>query len=583
MSKFVIEATNFKHYINVGFCYKRKRKKEEKGMKAKKVFLLVFLTIVSLCAISTIPVQSQGTGIIYIQSDGSIVTSTGAEVPIVRDGNVYTFTDDINNFFLVVQRNSIVIDGAGYALGAQGDIGIDLSYRSDVTVKNIQIGFAFYGIYLWNATRNTITGNTLTFNGYGIYLLGASQNTITGNIATNNDIGISVESSTNNILRDNIMDSNNNLAVYGTQPQHFDNDIDESNIVNGKKVYYLVNQNNIIIDPSTYPDVGYLALVNCQNITVSNLEISKNAHGVLLAYTTGTTITQNVLKDNAVGIGLVASTGNFIVDNNIIENTRGIQLSNSSASNSIATNDVSNNNEGMFLFSSSQNTFFGNNITDNEIGVGFKVASNNMFRGNYFVDNAQQVYDVSSYDSTIQMSTNIWDFSYQVGGNYWSDYAGVDVKSGAGQNQTGSDGKGDSAYIINERNKDNYPLMPYGSSFAISILSPQNKTYSTTDVALDFTINEATSWIRYSLDGQANVTITDSITLSELAEGVHTLAVYAQDTDGQTRTTGTIYFTISQEAEPTQSETFPIDIAIILVASVVVVVAIVIYFMKRRK
>jgi parallel beta-helix repeat protein len=552
-------------------------------MKAGKVVFLVFLTIVSLCVVNMVPVQSQETGIIYIQSDGSIATSTGTEVPIARDGNVYTFTDNINNFFIVVQRNSIVIDGADYALGVQGDIGIDLSYRNNVTVKDIQIGSAFYGLYLWNATRNTITGNTLTFNGFGIYLFGASQNIITGNAATNNDVGISLESSSNNILRDNVMDSNNNLAVYGSQAQHFDNDIDDSNIVNGKKVYYLISQNNLIINPSTYPDVGYLALVNCQNITVTNLEITKNAHGVLLAYTTGATITQNVIKDNSVGVGLVASTGNFIADNKIIENTRGIQFSNASANNNIATNDVSSNAEGVFLFNSPQNTFFGNNITDNELGVGFKAASNNMFRGNFFVDNAQQVYDSSSYDSTIQMSTNIWDFSYQVGGNYWSDYAGVDVKSGAGQNQTGSDGKGDTAYIINTRNQDNYPLMPYGSPLSISVFSPQNKTYSTTDVALDFTVSDATSWIRYSLDGQANVTIIDSITLSDLAEGVHTLVVYAQGTDGQTRTTGTIYFTISEGAEPAQSEAFPIEIAILIAVVAIVVVVVVIYFTKRKK
>ena len=552
-------------------------------MKSGKVLFLVLLTIVSLCVVNTVPVQSQETGIIYIQSDGSITTSTGTEVPIEKNGNVYTFTDNINNYYIVVQRDSIVIDGAGYALEAQGDIGIDLSYRNNVTVRDMQIGFAVYGIYLWNATRNTITGNTVTNNCNGIYLLGASQNTITGNTATNNEIGIYIESSSNNILRDNVMNNNNNLAVYGTQASHFDNDIDDSNTVNGKKVYYLISQNNLIINPSTYPDLGYLALVNCQNITVNNLEITNNAHGVLLAYTTGTTITQNEIKDNSVGVGLVASTGNYIVDNNIVENTRGIQFSNSSTSNTIATNNVSSNNEGMFLFSSSQNTFFGNNITNNEIGVGFKTASNNMFRGNFFVDNVDQVYDVSEYDTTVTMSTNMWDFSYQVGGNYWSDYTGVDVMSGAGQNQTGSDGKGDTAYIINTKNKDNYPLMPYGSPFGISVVSPQNKTYTTTDVALDFTVNEATSWIRYSLDGQANVTITDSITLSDLAEGVHSVTVYAQDTEGQTATSGTIYFTISQGAEPAQTEAFPTEIVIIIAAAAVAVVVVVIYFLKRKK
>jgi parallel beta-helix repeat protein len=555
-----------------------------KEMKTGKVLFLVLLTMISLCVANIYPVKSQETGSIYIQSDGSITTSTGAEVPIERgNGNVYTFTDDINNYFIVVQRDSIVIDGAGYALGAQGDIGIDLSYRNNVTVRDMQIGFAFYGVYLWNATRNTITGNTIALNGYGIYLLGASQNSIIGNTVTNNEIGIDVESSSKNILRNNIMNNNNNLAVYGTQASHFDNDIDDSNTANGKKVYYLISENNRVINPSTFPDVGYLALVNCENMTVNNLELTSNAHGLLLAYTTGTTITQNVIKDNSVGIGLVASSGNYILDNTIVENTRGIQLSNSSTSNSIATNNVSSNKDGMFFFSSFQNTIFGNNITNNDIGAGFKSASNNMFRGNFFVDNVDQVYDVSESDSTITMSTNIWDFSYPVGGNYWSDYTGIDVKSSAGQNQTGSDGIGDTAYIINTKNKDSYPLMPYGSPLGISIVSPQNKTYTTTDVALDFAVSKTTSWIRYSLDGQANVTITDSITLSDLAEGAHSVTVYAQGTDGQTVTSGTIYFTIAQGAEPAQSEAFPTEIVIIVAVVVATVVVALIYFLKIKK
>jgi parallel beta-helix repeat protein len=554
-----------------------------KRMKTGKVLFVVLLTVVCLCVVNIYPVKSQEAGIIYIQSDGSVVTSTGVEVPIEKDGNVYTFTDNIENYYLVVLRDSIVIDGAGYALGVQGDIGIDLSLRNNVTVMDVQVGFAFYGIYLWNATGNTITGNTVTFNGYGISLFGASQNSIIGNTATNNEIGIDIESSSNNILRNNVMNNNNNLAVYGTQASHFDNDIDDSNTVNDKKVYYMIGEDNLRINPSTYPDVGYLALVNCENVTVDNLELANNAHGLLLAYTTGATITQNEIKDNAVGVGLVASSSNYIVDNTIIENSRGIQLSNSSTSNSIATNNVSSNNEGLFIFSSTQNTIFGNNITNNEIGVGFKTASNNLFRGNFFVDNENQVYDVSEVDPSVAMSTNIWDFSYQVGGNYWSDYTGVDVNSGLGQNQTGSDGKGDTAYIINTINKDNYPLMPYGSPFAISIVSPQNKTYTTTDLALDFVASRTTSWIKYSLDGQANVTITDSITLYDLSEGTHSVTAYAQDTDGQTATSGKIHFTISQGAEPTQSEAFPTELLIVIIAVVAVVVVALIYFLTRKK
>ena len=56
--------------------------------------------------------------------------------------------------------------------------------------------------------------------------------------------------------------------------------------------------------------------------------------------------------------------------------------------------------------------------------------------------------------------TNYWDNGYSSGGNYWSDYAGVDENRGENQNIPGSDGIGDTPYIIpGDNNRDRYPLM----------------------------------------------------------------------------------------------------------------------------
>jgi parallel beta-helix repeat protein len=556
--------------------------RREEKMKTSKVMFIVFLIVISLCIVDTQSVKSQDHGIIYIASDGSIYTSTNLTVPIEPAGNVYTFTDNIENYYLVVQRDNVVVDGAGYTLAGQGEVGIDLSYRNNVTIKNIKIGSTLYGIYLWNASMNTISGNTLTYNGYGIYLIGSSQNTLVGNILTNNNVGINIMESSNNILRDNNMDNNNNLAVYGSEPSHFDNDIDDSNLVSGKKVYYLISESNLLIDPTTFPDLGFLALVNCQNITIRNMELTKNGHGLILAYTTDSTISENQMMENYNGIGLFASSRNYIIGNYLANNYRGIQFSNGSNGNSLSANDITNNTHGIFLFDSIQNSIVANNLTKNEIGMGFKESSYNMIRSNYFIDNERQVYDVNIEDSTVTTSTNIWGVGYPGGGNYWSDYTGVDVKSGENQTQIGSDGLGDTPYVIDEKNKDNFPLMPYGSPPAISIISPENKTYNVNSISLSFTVSESTVWIKYSLDGQANVTITEDITLTELDNGEHSITVYAQDTDEQIGTSGTIYFTIAEGSETPQSEALPITwIAAIVVAVLVGVVLF--YFLKIKK
>ena len=102
-----------------------------------------------------------------------------------------------------------------------------------------------------------------------------------------------------------------------------------------------------------------------------------------------------------------------------------------------------------------------------------------------------------------------------------------------------------------------YPLLPMDppwhrldwmkgeiTSPTISILSPENKTYSVKDVPLTFTVSESTSWIGYTLDGQANVTITGNTTLTSLLDEVHYVVVYANNTAGNMGTSSMVYFTV---------------------------------------
>jgi hypothetical protein len=112
----------------------------------------------------------------------------------------------------------------------------------------------------------------------------------------------------------------------------------------------------------------------------------------------------------------------------------------------------------------------------------------------------------------------------------------------------------------------------------ISILSPENKAYNTSDVPLDFTVNETASQITYSLDEQENVTATGNMTLTQLSNGAHNVTVYATDEAGNIGASPTVTFTI---AKP---EPFPTTLVVTAsgVAVAIVGLGFLFYFKRSR-
>lgn len=76
-----------------------------------------------------------------------------------------------------------MVDGAGYIIqGDEGEIGIDLSNRHNVTMGNMDVSGFVYGIYLNGASFNSVSENNISNNGYGITLAYSSNyNSITQN------------------------------------------------------------------------------------------------------------------------------------------------------------------------------------------------------------------------------------------------------------------------------------------------------------------------------------------------------------------------------------------------------------------
>jgi hypothetical protein len=113
---------------------------------------------------------------------------------------------------------------------------------------------------------------------------------------------------------------------------------------------------------------------------------------------------------------------------------------------------------------------------------------------------------------------------------------------------------------------------------SVSIASPENKTYITFDIPLNFTVSESNSQISYSLDGQNNVTTAGNTTLTALSKGEHNITVYATNVAGNIGASETITFTVAKKPEP-----FPITIAAVIIASVAVVAPGLAVYLKKRK
>lgn len=338
-----------------------------------------------------------------------------------------------------------------------------LHSSSKIIIYNNAIVNNREGIHIYNSSHNEIIKNDIVANKYFAINLFSSNNTrIIENNIMNNSLSISLRASSNNntIIGNNIVrsgdvilsgSSHNNISKNifiddGLYVLSSYENIIKDNIVNGEPLVYFERISNSIVK-----NAGQVILINCKNITIRDLELTHTGIGIELWQTNNTIITKSNLRDNQIGIYLYASSCDNISENTIMNNVLGLRLI-SSSYNSISGNNFIKNGYGMAFEYSLYNNIYQNNIISSiNYGILALESLGNLIYNNEFENNSEQVL---SYESI-----NIWDNDYPFGGNYWSNYIGTDLYSGICQNETGSDGIGDTPYSIDNDNIDRYPLM----------------------------------------------------------------------------------------------------------------------------
>jgi hypothetical protein len=162
----------------------------------------------------------------------------------------------------------------------------------------------------------------------GIEIERSARNIVAGNQLVNNNVSVVLNGL--NTFRENNMTSDwYNIIVWGSTLNAFIQYFDTTNIVNGKTVYYFTSVHDLLINSSSCPNIGYLAIVNCTNVTIKDVDLSLNRDGLILAQSTNCSILNVTISGNRGpllygGLTLFNSSKNIIVNSLISNNTVGI-------------------------------------------------------------------------------------------------------------------------------------------------------------------------------------------------------------------------------------------------------------------
>jgi parallel beta-helix repeat protein len=401
---------------------------------------------------------------IYIRSNGTIEPSTA---PILKNGDVYTLTESLRDYCIIVERDNIMLNGAGHQIQWSGYDrlyhGVTISHRTKVTIKNMNIKNFLIGINLDRASNNTIIGNTMSaFT--GVTLGKADYNQIIGNTVTEG-YGINGEGS-------------NNLIISN----HFSKGFSDW----GMGISLSGSSKNNTISHNTITHELSISLTRVQYNTISNNTIIGGSTGIVLGESSNNLIFGNILKRN---------TGS---------RDGALDLTSGSFGNIVLANQFEDNVLAVSLGDAPIGTTVWNNVYDNT------------FSHNNFVNNVQNIYVADG------APVNFWDDGEE--GNYWSDYNGTDADGdGVGNNPYSMDANNKDNHPlmkpVNLRIADPTPTK-------ISIISPEKTTYAANDVSLTVAVDKFASWMGYSLDGQTYATFSENNTLTGLSEGAHNVTFY---------------------------------------------------------
>jgi len=527
----------------------------------------------------------------FSNNDYGILISGGANITIEKT----TIQDNLVGIFAgiegTIKITNCVIENNLHGISLWGVGNHSQILSNSITNNTIRRLLSIVKPYFVQAILREIErllpGELMDISG-GIYVWGTSNSTVIDNIITGNERGIYLSESIRNVFKNNTMANNvynfgQSLILFPREwfggfppdpPQispYLMNDVDTSNTVDGKPIYWWINRQ----DEQVPNDAGYVVLVNCTKMVLKDLVLQNNTQGALLVGVSNSLISNNTIKNTEIGICISPhlyvnpSTNNTITRNNVTRSGVGIRAI--SPFSIVSNNLLTNNLAGMYIYDNqtiTENTivnntnpplnewlfgyplhsygwdvgwgFYGNgvgieleganitahsNIIQNNyygISVGYltRKGDNKIYHNN-FINNTEHVCRGLPSGPPVTMPTNTWDSDYPSGGNFWSNYTGIDADA---------DGIGDTQYTIDENNADRYPLIAPITLFDAGTWdeTAYHVNLITNSTASNFQLNTTQKTISFNVTGTkgtagfCRVTIPNII-VQELWQGNYTV------------------------------------------------------------
>lgn len=322
----------------------------------------------------------------------------------------------IDNHVVTDCKSGILLEGSSQenevhgcrVINATTALGLEFAARN--LIHENEILNSENGITLFTSEGCGIQKNRITKADDAIMLSQSRSNKVLANEIVDGNRGIVVSNSSLNVLQDNTL-TNVSWAFYadGQSEESFDNQVDESNQVDGKPILYYYGKSGLTISER---ECAHLTLAHCQNSVVEKNNILNDA---LFVYSSESNSIQENNVIGCYGMRIYNSSNNQIVKNQVRDNKfNGIFLI-ESTDNLIASNMLPHNNWcGLLLTAGSdENEIVENTFFENRIGINLVESNGNLIYHNNFANNSKQAIDDGE---------NLWDWGQLKGGNYWSDH-----------------------------------------------------------------------------------------------------------------------------------------------------------------